>query len=59
MLWIFSKKDNPMTEQEKLSMYKAACSICLLAENMKTCKLCKFVQPEKIDTVSIIQKEEG
>ena len=43
-----------MSEQEKLSMYKSACEICLLAEKMKTCPLCKFVQSEKLnDTVSI------
>ena len=31
-----------MTMDEKREMWIACCKICLLAENMKCCKLCKF-----------------
>lgn len=36
-----------MSIEEKLAMYKANCEICTLAENMKSCPICKFYQTQK------------
>ena len=36
-----------MSIEEKLAMYKANCEICTLAENMKSCPICKFYQSQK------------
>ena len=45
-----------MSNEEVKSMYKSTCEICLLAEAMKNCPLCKFVQ-KKEKEVSNEEKE--
>lgn len=36
-----------MNQEEIKAMYKATCEICMLADAMKNCPICKFYQKEK------------
>lgn len=48
-----------MSEFEKLEMFKAQCKICMLAEAMKDCPICKFNIGLEIKSTEVKENDHG